>query len=110
MLWLIQTSYHNPRDRQKWWIFCWIGEIALFTSENLLCQNCYILNWYFLQETTHDIVMLDHNVFCITQKRKSLVFLNVTAEMLEKCTLLVKLYMIMIIPNRCGKTERVGAK
>ena len=45
----------------------------------LLCQNCYILNWYFLLETTHDIVMLDHNVFCITQKRNSnIFFLNVT--------------------------------
>ena len=54
----------------------------------LLCQNCGILNWYFLQETTHDIVMLENNVFCIT----SYVFLNVTAaKMLAKCTLLVKL-------------------
>ena len=36
--------------------------------------------------------MLDHNVFCIAQKRNPHVFLNVTAEkMLAKCTLLVKL-------------------
>ena len=48
----------------------------------LLCQNYCILNWYFLQETTHDIVMLDHNVFCITytEKKLSYVCLNVTAE------------------------------
>ena len=55
---------------------------------------CSILNWYFLQESTHEIVMLDHNVFC--DKKLifiiSYVFLNVTAEkMLAKCTLLVKL-------------------
>ena len=57
----------------------------------LFCQNYCILNWYFLKETTHDIVILDRNG--ITQKRNSYnVCLNVAAEkMLAKCTLLVKL-------------------
>ena len=41
----------------------------------------------------------------------SYVFLNVTAEkMLAKCTLLVKLQMIIIILNGCGKTESGSAK
>ena len=47
------------------------------TEENIA------VNWYFLQETTHDIVMLDHDVLCITQKRNSYVCLNETAE--KKC-------------------------
>ena len=49
-----------------------ISLISLFTSimPNLLHSKL----GYFLQETTHDIVILDHNVFCITQKRNSHMF------------------------------------
>ena len=32
-----------------------------------------LLHWYFLQEITHDIVMLGRNV-CFTQKRNSHMF------------------------------------
>ena len=55
----------------------------------LLCQNCCILNWYFLQEITHDTVMLGRNVLFYTEKKISNVFLNVTAEKVV-CALLVK--------------------
>ena len=58
----------------------------------LLCLNCCILNWYFLQEVTHDIVMLVRKVLFYTEKKISYVFLNVTAEkVVAKCALLVKL-------------------
>ena len=58
----------------------------------LLCQNYCILIWFFLQETTHDIEMLDQNVLYYTEKKLSYVCLNVAAEKnLAKCTLLVKL-------------------
>ena len=33
-----------------------------------------ILNWYFLQETTHNIVMLDQNVFVLDRKKNSHMF------------------------------------
>ena len=50
-------------------------------------------------------------MFCFTQRRNSYVFLNVTAEkVVAKCTLLVKLQMSIIIPNRCGKTQSGSAK
>ena len=45
--------------------------LARYIYLHQLCQNYYIINWYFLQETTPDIVMLDHNVLCITQKKKT---------------------------------------
>ena len=49
--------------------FCGVGKIFLFTSIMLkLLRSKY---WYFLQETTHDVVMLDHHVFCITQNINS---------------------------------------
>ena len=58
----------------------------------ILCQKCCILNWYFLQEITHDIVMLGRNVLFYTEKKISNVFLNVTAKkVVAKCALLVKL-------------------
>ena len=54
--------YHN---RQKWVILEGLARLVYLV---LLCQNCYILNRYCLQETTHDNVMLDHNAFVLHRK------------------------------------------
>ena len=57
-----------------------------------------------MQETTHDIVMLDHNcVLYYTEKKLSYVFLNVVGKMYFVSEI------INVIPNRCGKTESSSA-
>ena len=50
--------------------FCGVGKISLFAS---IMLNC-VLNCYFLPEPTHDVVRLDHHVFCITQNRNTHMF------------------------------------
>ena len=51
--------------------FCGVGKISILTS--IMLKLC-VLNCYFLPETTHDVVRLDHHVFCITQNRNSHMF------------------------------------
>ena len=55
--------------------------------------------------------MLDHNAFCIAQKRNSHVFLNVTAEKnVGKMYFVSEIIKIISIPIRCGETESGSAK
>ena len=66
----------------------------------LLCQNCGILNWYFLQETTRYCNVRPQCVLYYTEKKISYVFLNVTAEKNAG-----KMYFVSEIINDYNYTE-----
>ena len=57
--------------------FCGVCKMSICTS---IVSKLLHSKWVFLQEITHDIVMLGRNVLFYTEKIISYVFLHVTAE------------------------------